>query len=164
MNTSVAVPTSLRRQVLALVGWLGLCFSAAGTAVFISPGGWYAGLLKPSWNPPPWVFAPVWSVLYVLMAVAAWLVWREGGWAKQGSALRLFLLQWFLNALWTPLFFGLHWKGLALVEILLLWLAVALTLRTFWSVKKVAGILLIPYLAWVSVAAALNLALWRLNS
>jgi translocator protein len=145
------------------MGWLALCFSAAGSAVFVSPGGWYASLIKPSWTPPPWVFGPVWSLLYVLMAVAAWLVWREGGWRSQRQALGLFLLQWLLNALWTPLFFGLHQPGLACVEIAALWLLILMTLILFWRVKKTAGVLLLPYLAWVTIATALNFTIWRLN-
>lgn len=160
-------PTSLpstARQTISLIGWLALCFAAAGTAVFVSTDGWYAGLQKPSWNPPAWVFGPAWSLLYVLMATAAWLVWREGGWKAQGRTLGLFLLQWLLNALWTPLFFGLHRPGLAFAEIVILWLAIAATLASFWRVRKVAGILLLPYLAWVSFAAALNFAIWRLNT
>ncbi len=150
--------------MLALVGWLALCFAASGTAVFVSVDGWYAGLLKPSWNPPAWVFGPVWTLLYVMMAVAAWLVWREGGWKEQGRALGLFLLQWLLNALWTPLFFGMHRPGLAFAEIILLWLALAATLVSFWRVRRPAGVLLMPYLAWVSLAAVLNFTIWRLNS
>ena len=156
-------PQSTGRQILALVGWLALCFTASGTAVFVSTDGWYAGLHKPAWNPPDWIFGPVWTLLYMMMAVAAWLVWRDGGWKKQGRALGLFLLQWLLNALWTPLFFGMHRSGLALVEIIALWLALAVTLRSFWRVKKTAGVLLVPYLVWVSFAAVLNFTIWRLN-
>lgn len=127
-------------------------------------GDWYAALHKPSWNPPPWVFGPAWTFLYITMAVAAWLVWREGGWKAQRRALGLFIVQWFLNALWTPLFFGAHLPGVAFGEIVLLWLAIAATLVAFWRVKKAAGLLLVPYLAWVSFAAALNFTIWRLNS
>jgi len=155
--------TSKGRQALALLGWLALCFAAAGTAIFVSTDGWYAALHKPSWNPPAWVFGPAWSLLYILMAVAAWLVWREGGWKTQGRALGLFLLQWLLNALWTPLFFGMHRPGLAFAENVILWLVLAATLASFWRVRKVAGVLLVPYLAWVSFAAALNFTVWRLN-
>jgi translocator protein len=154
---------SARVQAFALVGWLALCFAAAGTAGFVSIDGWYAALQKPSWNPPAWVFGPAWTVLYLSMAVAAWLVWREGGWKTQGRALGLFLVQWVLNALWTPLFFGLHRPGLAFAEITILWLVLAATLAAFWRIHKVAGALLVPYLAWVSFAAALNFAIWRLN-
>jgi benzodiazapine receptor len=155
---------SASRQTLALVGWLALCFMAAGTAVFVSIDGWYAALHKPSWNPPAWLFGPAWTLFYILMAVAAWLVWREGGWKTQGQALSLFLLQWLLNALWTPLFFGLHRPGLAFAEIIIFWLVLAATLASFWRVRKVAGVLLMPYLAWVSFAAALNFTIWRLNA
>ncbi|MEN9678424.1 MAG: hypothetical protein RIS76_4320, partial [Verrucomicrobiota bacterium] len=121
-------------------------------------------LRKPDWNPPSWIFAPVWSALYTMMAVAAWLVWRRGGWREQRGPLGCFLLQWFLNALWTPLFFGLHLPGIALVEILMLWGALVVTAVCFWRVRPVAGVLLLPYLAWVSFAAFLNFTLWRLNS
>ena len=99
-----------------------------------------------------------------MMAVAAWLVWREGGWKKQRRALGLFLAQLVLNALWTPLFFGLHNPALAFAEIVVLWLVLATTLRSFWLVKKAAGLLLVPYLAWTTFAAALNFAIWRLNA
>ncbi len=153
----------MRRQTLALVGWLVLCFAASATAVFVSPGGWYAGLQKPSWTPPAWVFGPIWSTLYVMMAFAAWLVWRRGGWTAQWRALAWFLLQWLLNVLWTPLFFGLHRPGLALAEIALLWVVLAGTLFAFWRVTRLAGVLLVPYLAWVSLATVLNFTIWRLN-
>jgi len=163
MNPPGDSSASTGRLAFALAGWLALCFAAAGTAVFVSTGGWYAALHKPSWNPPAWVFGPAWSLLYVLMAVAAWLVWREGGWKAQGRTLGLFLFQWVLNALWTPLFFGLHRPGLAFAEIVVLWLAIAATLASFWKVRMAAGVLLVPYLAWVSFAAVLNCTIWRLN-
>jgi tryptophan-rich sensory protein len=149
---------------MALAGWLAVCFAAAITGVCVSTTGWYAGLLKPDWNPPAWVFGPVWTLLYALMAIAAWLVWREGGWKLQRLPLGLFLFQWLLNALWTPLFFGWHRPGLACAEIILLWLVLATTLGLFWRVRKIAGVLLLPYLAWVGFAAALNFSLWRLNA
>ncbi len=155
--------SSPSRQAIALLGWLALCFAAASTAAFVSTDAWYVTLNKPSWSPPGWVFGPIWSILYTLMAVAAWLVWRKGGWKVQGKILGVFLLQWFLNAVWTPLFFGLHQPGLAFAEILLLWLAIAATLMLFWRVSKAAGVLLIPYLAWVTIAAVLNFTIWRLN-
>ena len=98
------------------------------------------------------------------MAVAAWLVWREGGWKRQLLPLGLFLLQWLLNALWMPLFLGLHRSSLAFVEIISLWLVLAATLRSFWQVRKTAGVLLVPYLAWVTFAAMLNFTIWRLNA
>jgi tryptophan-rich sensory protein len=98
-----------------------------------------------------------------MMAVAAWLVWRQGGWKAHRRALILFLLQWLLNALWTPLFFGLHRTGLAFADITALWLILAITVVGFWRVRRMAGMLLLPYLAWVTFAAALNFAIWRLN-
>lgn len=156
-------PFSPLRSAATLAGWVLLCFSAAASGASISTGGWYEQLRKPDWNPPSWIFAPVWSALYTMMAVAAWLVWRRGGWREQRWPLGCFLLQWFLNALWTPLFFGLHLPGIAFVEILLLWGALVVTAVWFWRVRPVAGVLLLPYLAWVSFAAFLNFTLWRLN-
>lgn len=151
------------RSWLGLVGWLALVFCASATAVFIADNGWYAGLAKPAWNPPGWLFGPVWTILYAMMAVAAWRVWLQGGWAQQKKALGLFLLQWALNALWTPLFFGLHRPGWALVEILILLAAILATMRTFWRVDRPAGFLLLPYTAWVAFATVLNWTIWRLN-
>jgi tryptophan-rich sensory protein len=149
--------------MLALGGWLALSFAAAALGAFFLPGAWYAGLQKPSWNPPNWIFGPVWTALYTLMAVAAWLVWRRGGFAAQRVALSLFLLQLLLNALWSPLFFGLQNPALALVDILLLGIALLGTVAAFWQARPLAGALLVPYLAWVGFAGALNFALWRLN-
>lgn len=156
-------PASWLKTILALAGWLALCFSAAALGAIFMPGEWYLTLKKPSWNPPGWIFGPVWSALYTMMAVAAWLVWRQGGWRKQRKPLLIFLAQLALNALWTPLFFGLHRSGVAFVEIVLLWLAIAATLAAFRLVSRVAAWLLIPYLLWVSFATMLNFALWRLN-
>jgi tryptophan-rich sensory protein len=141
-----------------------LCFAAASLGALFPPDAWYAALEKPSWNPPGWIFGPVWSALYTMMAVAAWLVWKRGGFAAQGRPLGAFLAQLALNALWTPLFFGLHWPGVAFAEIVLLGLAIAWTTALFWRVQRAAAYLLLPYLAWVSFAAVLNGTLWRLNS
>ncbi len=153
-------PTS---QALGYIGWLALCFAASAGAVFVTTDGWYAGLNKPTWNPPASVFAPAWTVLYILMATAAWLVWRQGGWKAQRFPLGLFLVQWMLNALWTPLFFGFHLVSLAFAEIALLWVMIALTLLAFWRVKTSAGLLMLPYLLWVTFAAALNFSIWQMN-
>jgi benzodiazapine receptor len=157
-------PDGSARLAVALGGWLLLCFAAASFGGLFMPGDWYASLKKPAWNPPGWVFGPVWMVLYTMMAVAAWLVWQRGGFAAQCRPLTLFLVQLALNAVWTPLFFGLHWPGAASAENVLLWLAIAATLTTFRPVSRLAAWLLAPYLAWVSFAAALNFALWRLNA
>ena len=153
-----------RHDIRGLVGWVALTFSAALTGAFVSTGGWYADLVKPSWNPPSWLFGPVWSLLYAMMAVAACLVWQHGGWTAQRRALGFFVLQWALNALWTPVFFGLQRPGLAFVEITALALALIATLILFWRVRRLAGALMVPYALWVAFAAALNLAIWRLNS
>jgi translocator protein len=162
MNAS-SPTTRTSNQWLVLIGWLLLCFGAAAPGALFPPGEWYAGLNKPSWHPPSWVFGPVWSTLYVMMAVAAWLVWRQGGFARQRWPLALFLVQLALNAAWSPLFFGMQRIGLAFAEIIVLWLAIASTVVAFWRVHRVAGWLLMPYLAWVSFAAVLNGTLWRLN-
>jgi len=163
MNCTKPSPSSLGRQILALTGWLLLCFAAAAFGGWFMPGEWYASLKKPAWNPPAWIFGPVWTALYAMMAVAVWLVWKRGGFAAQRRPLALFLVQLALNAAWTPLFFGLHRPGLAFAEMLLLWLAILATLLAFRPVSRVAAWLLAPYLAWVSFAVVLNFTLWRLN-
>ena len=159
----VSLPSRLK-AALALAGWLALCFGAASLGGIFMPGEWYATLKKPSWNPPGWIYGPVWTALYTMMAVAAWLVWKRGGFAAQRKPLALFLTQAVLNAAWTPLFFGLHLPGIAFAEIVMLWLAIAATLAAFRPVNRAAAWLLAPYLLWVSFAAVLNFALWRLNS
>ena len=151
------------KSAFALAGWIALTFCAALTGFFIQPAGYYASLAKPSWSPPAWVFGPVWTALYLMMAVAAWLVWRQGGWRAQRAPLSLYLLQLALNALWTPVFFGLRSPGLALVVIVSLGAAIVLTGRAFRPVSRVASWLLVPYLVWVVFAAALNFSIWRLQ-
>jgi tryptophan-rich sensory protein len=155
-----------RREWLALAAFLALSFSAAalgGLAMRGGPGAWYAGLAKPAWTPPDWLFGPVWALLYTLMALAAWLVWREAGLAGARLALGLFVVQLVLNAAWTPLFFGLHRPGWAFVDICALFLAVAATTAAFFARSPAAGALMLPYLGWVGFASALNFAIWRLN-
>lgn len=152
------------KLLLGLGGWMVLCFLAASLGALFMPGAWYAALQKPSWNPPGWVFGPVWSVLYTLMAIAAWLVWKQGGFAAQGKPLSVFLFQLALNAAWSPIFFGLQRPDLAFAVILLLWLAIVATGWTFRPVSRPAAWLLVPYLAWVSFATVLNGTLWWLNA
>jgi translocator protein len=125
---------------------------------------WYPSLVRPSFAPPSWVFGPVWTALYLMMGLAAWLVWRKAGTIPAGRvALGLFALQLVLNGLWSVLFFGLRAPGPALIEIVVLWAAIAATLRAFRRVDAVAGWLLVPYLAWVTFAAILNAGFWWLN-
>ncbi len=124
---------------------------------------WYETLNKPSWTPPNWVFGPVWTTLYILMGVAAWLVWRRGGFAAAALPLSLFLVQLALNAAWSGIFFSWHRPGLAFLEIVILWFAILATLVLFWREKPAAGWLLVPYWLWVGYAAALNGAIWRMN-
>jgi tryptophan-rich sensory protein len=157
MSTS----SSKSRSGLALVGFIVVTFCAPLLSVGAMPGAWYAALQKPSWNPPAWLFGPAWTLLYTLMAVAAWLVWKRVGFSRQ---MGLYFVQLALNAAWTPIFFGAHQLGWAVVEIALLWIAILVTLRSFRRVSAAAGWLFVPYLAWVSFAAVLNAALWRLNT
>jgi translocator protein len=153
-------PSSKTQSVLALAGFLALTFCAPLAGVTSMPDAWYASLEKPSWNPPAWIFGPVWTLLYTLMAVAAWLVWKREGW---GSPMWLYLVQLSLNAAWTPVFFGAHAPGWALLVIAALWVAIVATTFSFFRVRKAAGLLFAPYLAWVTFAAFLNFTLWRLN-
>ena len=136
-------------------GWIGSNFV---------PGQWYASLAKPAWNPPSSVFAPIWTVLYVLMGVAAWLVWLKAGFSGARTALSLFIIQLLLNSLWSYLFFGLQKPMAAFIEIIALWCVILATLVSFWKVRPRAGALFIPYLCWVGFASALNYQLWRLNA
>ena len=156
----------LDNQWWVLCGFVAASFTAAaigGTATSRAVRDWYPTLVKPAWNPPAWLFGPVWTVLYIAMAVAAWLVWRRVGWAGARLALTLFMVQLTLNAAWSIIFFGLRNPGAAFAEVVVLWAAILGTLVLFWQVSVPAGILFIPYLAWVSFATVLNFAIWRLN-
>lgn len=159
------VTMSAPKQFLGLIGWFVLSFgtSAVGAIASIQAQSFYGQLIQPAWAPPPSVFGPVWTALYALMAIAAWLVWRRGGFSSQRLALSLFLTQLVLNALWSWLFFAWHSGFMAFVDIVLLWCLIVATLVSFWRARPVAGMLLIPYLLWVSFAAALNYTLWQLN-
>ena len=156
-------PCTPWKGVAALAVCITVTFHAPALGAWAMPGEWYAALRKPSWNPPAWIFGPVWTALYLMMAIAAWLVWRRGGWAVQRRPLTLYLVQLALNAAWTPLFFGLKMPGAAFAEILLLLAAIVATACAFHRVSKAGAALLVPYLAWVSFATFLNFTLWRLN-
>jgi translocator protein len=158
-------PVDLRKnQWLVLAGLIVLCLVTGMIGGMVSAGaieGWYRTLAKPSWNPPDWVFGPVWTTLYVMMAVAAWLVWRTGD--RVRPAMALFGVQLALNLLWSLLFFGARSPGLALIEVVFLCGAVLLTMLAFFGRQTTAGWLFVPYLAWVSFAAVLNFAIWSMN-
>lgn len=156
---------SSTKPAVGLIGWLVLSFVAAavGAAASVQAATFYQHLLQPSWAPPSSVFGPVWSVLYALMGISAWLVWREGGWRRRRGALTLFVVQLAINALWSWLFFGWHQGALAFADIVLLWVLIVATIVSFWRVWPLASALLLPYLCWVSFAAALNYAVWHLN-
>ncbi len=160
-------PTPPKHPWIGLIICLAICFTAAGIGSAVTTpkiDNWYASLEKPSWKPPNWIFGPVWSALYLGMAVAAWLVWRRGGWVDAKGQLLLFGVQLFLNVLWSCLFFGLQRPGLAFVEVLLLWAAIVATMAAFWVRSTLAGLLFVPYLAWVGFASVLNFVIWRLNA
>lgn len=144
--------------VLLVVTW-----SAALLGMLFPPDEWYRTLQRPSVAPPDALFGPVWSLLYTLMAIAAWLVWRRRREARIGTAMSAYGVQLLLNAAWSPLFFGAHWIGAALIDLGLLWGAVLATTMLFARVSRTAAALLLPYLAWVSFAAVLNFEFWRLN-
>jgi|SRR5271165_3570372 len=142
-----------------------VCLGAAGigsllTTPALSP--WYASLRKPCWTPPNWLFGPVWTILFLAMAIAAWLVWRKVGFTA--APVQLFLLQLLLNVAWSALFFRLRSPGLAFAEIVTLWFAILATSIGFWRAVPAASWLLFPYLIWVSYATALNFSIWRLNA
>lgn len=154
-----------KRKITGLIVWLLLCFavSAIGALASIQAQSFYAELNQPAWAPPGYVFGPVWTLLYAMMAVAAWMVWSEGGFENNRVALSLFLLQLGVNALWSWLFFGWFLGALAFVDIIILWFLIAATLLGFWRKRLFAGALLVPYLIWVSFAATLNYSVWQLN-
>jgi translocator protein len=154
------------RQMIGLIVWVAVCLGAGFVGSRFNIGSvetWYPTLSKPAWTPPAWVFAPVWTTLYCLMGIAAWLVWRRAGWTAAKVPLILFAIQLALNIAWSGIFFGLRSPAWAYGEIVLLWFAIAATTTQFWLVSKAAGGLMVPYIAWVSFAAALNFAIWQMN-
>jgi benzodiazapine receptor len=156
---------SRNRRLAGLAGWLLLCFavSAIGALASIQAQAFYGQLVQPDWAPPGYVFGPVWTILYAMMAIAAWLVWCKGGFRENRLALSLFLAQLAVNALWSWLFFAWFLGALAFADIMLLWLLIATTLWAFWRRHLLAGMLMLPYLFWVSFAAMLNFSVWQLN-
>lgn len=153
------------KQALGLVGWLLVTFAAAaiGGAASVRAGSFFESLDRPGWAPPAELFSPVWTVLYLLMAVAVWLVWRERGLGGARGAITLFLVQLAANAVWSWIFFVWREGALALLDIVVLWLLIAATIAAFWRISRTAAILLVPYLAWVSFAGALTYSLWQRN-
>jgi translocator protein len=147
-----------------LVFFVGLMYAAGalgGAVTFPEIDGWYAGIAKPAWTPPNGIFTPVWNTIFALTGIATWMVWRRVG--SRGDWVSLFVVQWTLNVCWSFAFFGLHSPGAALVVIAALWLSLAALIAVYWKVRALAGAMLLPYIAWVSFATALNLAIWRLN-
>jgi translocator protein len=153
------------KRWLALIVFFAICLGAGGLGSFFTASSvrdWYPRLRKPAGTPPSWVFGPVWTTLYVLMAISAWLVWREYGWGAR-AALMFFFAQLCLNIAWSGIFFGSRLPGIALVEIVILWLAILFTIFVFYALLPVAALLLLPYLLWVTYASYLNWGIWRLN-
>jgi translocator protein len=149
---------------LILAGFFGACFLTALSGALFRPGPWYDHIAKPAWTPPDYLFAPVWTLLYVMIAVSGWLVWRKAGFAGASGALAIYALQLVFNALWSALFFGMKRPGLAAVDVAALWLSIGATIIAFFPISALAASLLVPYLVWVSFASVLNIAIWRMNS
>ena len=155
----------IAKQVAGLLAWLVVSFAAAavGGIASANAGSLYEQLNRPPWAPPASLFAPVWTILYLLQAVSAWLVWRARGFRGGAVPLILFLVQLVANALWTWLFFAWRQGALALAEIILLWVLILATIVGFWRIRALAGALLVPYLLWVTFATALTYAIWQRN-
>jgi benzodiazapine receptor len=151
---------------IALIAWIFLCLFAGGLGSWFSRDGltnWYPALRKPDLNPPTWVFAPVWTIFYIVMGTAAWMVWSGAPFSLTRAALMLFVLQLALNFFWSILFFTWRRPDAAFIDLLLMWFAIAATIVAFATLRPLASILLVPYLAWVSFAGYLNGGIWRLN-
>ena len=142
------------------------CFVVAGVGALFTASSvneWYPMIRKPSWTPPSWLFGPVWTFLYLIMGIAAWIIWYKASWDRASWALGLFAFQLVLNAAWSPLFFGLQSPLAGLLAIIPLWAAILVTLLLFWKISPFAGLLMVPYWLWVSFATVLNFAIWRMN-
>jgi translocator protein len=154
---------SPRDAIAILLVFVAIAFLPAMVGSAFPPDSWYESLNKPSWDPPRWLFGPVWTVLYALIGYAGYLAWSSSIAATRYRAFSIYTVQLLLNALWSPLFFGYHSPGLALLNIWAQWIAIALNIGTFYRIKPAAGLLLLPYLLWVSFALILNGAIWLLN-
>jgi len=152
------------KSTLVLLLFIIFVFTAAFAGSRFLPGEWYRNLQKPPWTPPNWLFGPVWTILYIMIAFSGWMVCRESGFTAALFPFIIYLLQLILNAMWTWLFFGLHKPAIAFLDISALWLCILFLIILFWQISKPAGILLIPYLIWVTYAATLNYFLYKLNS
>ena len=157
------MPDRPRFSAVSLLFWLAVSFAPAITGYAFQPGEWYRHIIKPDWTPPGWLFGPVWLTLYFLIGVAIYRVARRSDHPAAPAAFTWFFIQLVLNALWTPLFFGLHRPDLALGCIVALWISIIATIRAFARVTPASAALLVPYLLWVSFATALNAAIWHLN-
>lgn len=155
----------LSKQAIGLLGFLALAMlvGAIGAVASVNASSFYNGLQQPSWAPPAGFFGPVWSTLYLLMALSGWLVWRVGGFRHARRALLLFFIQLAVNALWSWFFFAWHLGGPALLDVMLLWVLIVLTIIAFWRIQRLAALLLVPYLLWVSFAGLLNYTVWQMN-
>jgi tryptophan-rich sensory protein len=164
MSTLDPRPT-LASQALGMGAFVAAAVVAAASGALTSTGAaeQYGALVQPAWAPPPWLFGPVWTVLYALIAVSGWLVWRRAGWSGARTALTVYAVQLVLNALWTPLFFGAGLFGIAFAEIVLLAAVIVATIVLFARHSRTAAAMLVPYLLWVSFAAALTFAIWTFN-
>lgn len=163
IRTSQAEVSQTRRHYAGLAVFIVVCFMVAATGSLFPPDDWYASLMRPQYAPPNWVFGPVWTVLYLMIAVSGWLVWTAPGPLSKRPAMFAFAVQLLLNAAWSAIFFGLHEPGWALVEICILWVAILTTTLMFRHHTKMASGLLLPYLAWVSFATLLNYGFWLVN-
>lgn len=157
------MPDWISPDLLTFLGFFGAVAAAAAFGGQWGAGPWYKALSKPSWTPPNWLFPVAWSVLYIMIAVAGWLIWRTPH-PDQGLLLGLWVAQLFFNALWSYIFFGRKNLGLALAELTLLWLSIAAFTVLAWPVNQTASLLFAPYLVWVSYAGALNASIWQRNT
>ncbi len=154
-------------RIAGLVFWISICFFTAWIGAQaspgIAPGEWFESINKPTWNPPNWLFAPVWTTLYTMMGVAVWFVWKDYGFSGAKKAISFFLIQLALNGLWSQIFFGMQEIGWAFFEILVLLSAIIATTYLFFEKNSIAGWLMIPYIIWVSFASVLNGTIWWIN-
>lgn len=150
-------------SIIMLAGFALACFAVATTAAMFRPGAWYESLRKPWWRPPNWLFPPAWSLLYVMIAVSGWMIWRERGFMDAALPLGVYALQLLLNGLWSPIFFGMKRLDLAFYELIGLWLSIVACILLFAPISATAAWLLVPYLGWVTFAGYLNYTVWQMN-